>query len=186
MVVNRGRKTVTNRKTHELMTSIVDVFCSGYILHVFQGTLSPYDILLKYSSSKTKQPRTPKHIHWSVDLLLKKENDPVLTSEYLKLIKEVWIDSDVINDNSFETIDSLLNKLIKKYSLAKYESLNYYGEYPVEFLFVLMSLLAIQEKTNATHNGTTAVMFGKIIDELLKSDIDIFKLMSTAGFGGRK
>ena len=49
-----------------------------------------------------------------------------------------------------------------------------------------MGLLAVQEKTNAVSNGTTAVMFGKIIDELLKPEIDIFRIMSTAGFGGRR
>ena len=57
-----------------------------------------------------------------------------------------------------------------------------YGEYDVEFLYVLMELLAVQEKTNRAD----AYMFGKIIEELLESDRDIFKIVSTAGFGGRR
>ena len=39
----------------------------------------------------------------------------------------------------------------------------------------------VQEKTNRAD----AYMFGRIIEELLKTDRDIFKIISTAGFGGR-
>ena len=182
MILNHGNKVIKKGT----MKSIVDISCENYVLHVFQGNLSPYDILLKYSSNRSKQPRTPKHIHWTVDLLLKKENDPKLTTSFLFLIKDIWNSCSIINDNSYETIKSLVNDLCDRYSIKKYEKLNNYGEYPVEFLFVLMSLLAVQEKTNATHNGTKAFMFGKIIDELLKEQIDIFRIMSTAGFGGRR
>ena len=43
-----------------------------YILGVYQGTLSEYDLLLRYrqkdSSSKSgwSRIRTPKHIHWAM------------------------------------------------------------------------------------------------------------------------
>ena len=60
--------------------------------------------------------------------------------------------------------------------------MNSYGEYDVEFLLVLMQLLAVQEKTNRAD----AYMFGKIIEELLEADTNIFKIVSTAGYGGRK
>ena len=45
-----------------------------------------------------------------------------------------------------------------------------------------MKLLPVQEKTNRPD----AYMFGDIIDELLKDELDIFKIVSTAGFGGRR
>lgn len=45
-----------------------------------------------------------------------------------------------------------------------------------------MKLLAVQEKTNRAD----AYMFGNIIEELLNTDRDIFKIISTAGFGGRR
>ena len=45
-----------------------------------------------------------------------------------------------------------------------------------------MELLAVQEKTNRSD----AYMFGNIIEELLKTNRDIFKIISTAGFDGRK
>ena len=47
----------------------------SYVLGVYQGSLSQYDLLLKY---RQMQPdgtwtriRTPKHIHWAVDILIK-------------------------------------------------------------------------------------------------------------------
>lgn len=66
--------------------------------------------------------------------------------------------------------------------IEQYFDLNAFGEYDVEFLYVLMELLAVQEKTNRAD----AYMFGKIIEELLETDRDIFKIISTAGFGGRR
>ena len=51
----------------------------------------------------------------------------------------------------------------------------------MEFLYVLMELLAVQEKTNRAD----AYMFGSIIEQLLEVDRDIFKIVSTAGFRGR-
>ena len=50
------------------------------------------------------------------------------------------------------------------------------------FLYVLMELLAVQEKTNRKD----AYMFGKIIEELLAVDKDIFAIISKAGMKGRK
>ena len=60
--------------------------------------------------------------------------------------------------------------------------MNAFGEYDVEFLYVLMQLLSVQEKTNRAD----AYMFGKIIDELLEAERDIFKIVSTAGYNGRR
>ena len=46
-----------------------------YILGIYQGRISEYDLLLKY---RQRQPdgtwtrvRTPKHIHWAVDILIR-------------------------------------------------------------------------------------------------------------------
>ena len=59
--------------------------------------------------------------------------------------------------------------------------MNDYGEYSVEFLYVLMKLLAIQEKTNRSD----AYMFGQVIDALLEDKLDIFSIVSKAGYNGR-
>lgn len=52
----------------------------------------------------------------------------------------------------------------------------------IDRLNKLTLLLAVQEKTNRAD----AYMFGKIIEELLETDRDIFKIISRAGFGGRR
>lgn len=76
----------------------------------------------------------------------------------------------------------LIEKGENEINIAQYFPLNTFGEYNVEFLYVLMELLAVQEKTNRSD----AYMFGNIIEELLEADRDIFKIISTAGFGGRR
>ncbi len=55
------------------------------------------------------------------------------------------------------------------------------GEYPINFVLILLLLLMIQEKTNRTD----AYMFRQILDELLKDNMDIFSIVSTSTFRGR-
>ena len=55
------------------------------------------------------------------------------------------------------------------------------GEYPIDFVLILLLLLMIQEKTNRAD----AYMFKQILDELLKDNMDIFSIVSTSTFRGR-
>ncbi len=55
------------------------------------------------------------------------------------------------------------------------------GEYPIDFVLILLLLLMIQEKTNRAD----AYMFKHILDELLKDNMDIFSIVSTSTFRGR-
>ncbi len=84
--------------------------------------------------------------------------------------------------NDYETLKALIVNGENDIAITQFFSLNAFGEYDVEFLYVLMELLAVQEKTNRAD----AYLFGSIIEELLSTDRDIFKIISTAGFGGRK
>ena len=108
--------------------------------------------------------------------------DEALTKSYLRTIQSCWNECRPLENNDFETLKSLIENGESKIEIGRYFSLNAYGEYDVEFLYVLMELLAVQEKTNRAD----AYMFGSIIEELLKADRDIFKIVSTAGFGGRR
>ena len=83
--------------------------------------------------------------------------------------------------NDYITLKSLINNYIKSIDICKYKKLDNYGEYNIEFLIVLMKLLMTQEKTNRED----AYMFKKVLNELLKTDLDIFAIMSASGFGGR-
>ncbi len=179
MNITEGNRQLTQRGVQR--TSIVDFEFNDYVLYIFPGDLSEFDILIKYKKGE-KKIRTPKHIHWVVDMLLKMQKDNALTREFLLEIKNVWENSVPLQNREFETIKRLIEEDMSEIEIQRYVQLNNYGEYPVDFLFVLMKLLAVQEKTNRAD----AYMFGKIIDGLLETELDIFKVVSTAGFGGRR
>jgi hypothetical protein len=113
---------------------------------------------------------------------MKMQGNEVLTKQYLEAIQNCWNTYVPLTNNNFDTLKVLIEKGENEINIAQYFPLNTFGEYNVEFLYVLMELLAVQEKTNRSD----AYMFGNIIEELLEADRDIFKIISTAGFGGRR
>lgn len=177
MVIHRGVQLIDNGAKQ----AIIEFVFPDYVIYVFQGALSQFDIVIKYRKNGTRI-RTPKHIHWVVDILMKIQGNEALTKEYLRAIQTCWNQCVPLEDNSFETLKELILTGEDLVKIDEYKSLNKYGEYNVEFLYVLMELLAVQEKTNRAD----AYMFGDIIEELLDADRDIFKIISAAGFGGRR
>ncbi len=161
--------------------AIIEFVFTDYIIFVFQGTLSQFDIVIKYKKDG-KRIRTPKHIHWVVDILMKIQGNESLAKQYLEAIQNCWNTCVPLTKNNFDTLKSLIEDGEEEIEIEQFFDLNAFGEYNVEFLYVLMELLAVQEKTNRAD----AYMFGKIIEELLETDRDIFKIISTAGFGGRR
>ena len=161
--------------------AIIEFVFNDYIIYVFQGNLSQFDIVIKYKKDG-KRIRTPKHIHWVVDILMKMQGAEELTKKYLLAIQNCWDTCVPLSNNDFETLKTLIENGEKDIEINQNFDLNPFGEYDVEFLYVLMELLAVQEKTNSVD----AYMFGKITEELLETDRDIFKIISTAGFGGRR
>ncbi len=70
-------KKYRNRNTEK---SIIDIKINDdYIIYVFQGTLSQNDIVIKYSKNAGRM-RTPKHIHWVIDMLLKEQKNSIINS----------------------------------------------------------------------------------------------------------
>src|SRR3989344_9142607 len=64
----------------------------GTIIGVFEGDrgfIKDHDIIIKYQE-KGKKVRTPKHIHWVIDLLIKKEHKPKLTIKFMKYLREMY------------------------------------------------------------------------------------------------
>lgn len=177
MEIKVGEKYI-NKGTNK---SITDIVCSDkYKIFVFQGSLSKNDIIIKYSENK-KRLRTPKHIHWTVDILMKLQGERKLTREFLVKIKQEWDNCKGLKNNDTITLSNVIHDGEKEIDIKSFEPLNKYGEYEMDFLFTLMKLLMVQEKTNRED----AYMFGKIIEKLLEDEIDIFAIMSAAGFGGR-
>ncbi len=179
MKVIKGTKN--NKIRGNELTSIIDIiFDNKYVIYVFQGGLSENDIIIKYSE-KGRRLRTPKHIHWAVDLLLKLQAERELTRSFIKEIRKEWQDCKPLNSNDYMTLVTLVDNYVEITDVSKYRKISNYGEYDVEFLTVLMVLLMTQEKTNRKD----AYMFGKVLDSLLEDELDIFAIMSASGFGGR-
>ena len=163
--------------------SIIDFVFDGYLLTVFQGTLSAYDIIVKYKKlEKGCHLRQPKHSQWAVDILMKIQGDKKRAQQMLTIASEMWKNSIPLKDNQYETLKALIENDDYKVQIECFSQLDKYGEYNVEFLYTLMRLLAAQEKTNYPD----AYMFGIVIDQLLKDEIDIYKVLSYASFNGRR
>ena len=171
----------TQRIEKGMKKAIIDFVIDDYNICVFQGKLSPFDIVIKYKKDG-KRIRTPKHIHWVVDILMKLQGNEALTKKYLLAIQHCWNTCTPLANNDFDTLKALIERGQTDIDIEQYFALNAFGEYNVKFLYVLMELLAVQEKTNRAD----AYMFGRIIEQLLKDDRDIFKIVSTAGFGGNR
>lgn len=179
MIITKGKKKSKIDGKNKI--AIIEYEFNDYTLFVFEGTISPLDILVKYKKGAIRI-RIPKHIHWVVDILMKMQGKKKLTKEFLLKIKNCWNKCKPLKDRDFETLKKLIKDGEKEIEINKFSDLNSFGEYNIEFLYVLMQLLSVQEKTNRPD----AYMFGKIIDELLEADKDIFKIVTTAGYSGRK
>lgn len=157
----------------------------SYILGVYQGSLSEFDILVKYRQKIDglwSRIRTPKHIHWAVDVLIKLHEDRAKTQSFLDFLIDIWNNTRPVKNKRQQqaelTIESLLRDCQTK--IKEYENLGTKGEYSVKFLILLAKLLMIQEKTNLE----TAYMFKNLL-EALKRGEDIFSIVSIATHTGR-
>jgi len=158
-----------------------------FMVAVYQGNISDYDILIKYRQKEGKRwsnIRTPKHIHWAVDILIKMHSNKEKTQEFLDFLFQCW--EKTIPIRSHEEREKILSieHLLKssRHEIEEYEELGTKGEYSIKFLILLAKLLMLQEKTNLE----TAYMFKKLL-KALKSGEDIFKIVSIASHtGGRK
>ena len=152
-----------------------------FYVAIYQGTLSPYDVLIKYrqlDTGKWSRIRTPKHIHWAVDILIKQHLENNATEQLIDSLLDLW-DNTIMPIRSEEERAQILNpeNLMAEVNAeaSKYESLADKGEYSVRFLLLLARLLMVQEKTNMEK----AYMFRRLLEQLRQHN-DIFKIVSTA------
>jgi hypothetical protein len=153
------------------------------IVWVYQGSKGDQrnlDIKVKYwdNLSKTKSGRTPKHIDWVIDILLKKEHNRELTLAFVKYLLDTYDRIEPFNTKDEQQKCEL--KYTRADELKKFEPLNQYGQFSIEFLGCVMELLSIEEKTGSAK----AHMFRDVINALLTSN-DIFAITNTATFRGR-
>jgi len=155
------------------------VLRNGTVIGVFQGSRGQnpdFDIIVKYQE-KGKQVRTPKHLHWAIDLIIKKEHQPELTKQFIRFLLNMW---DLVKPfSSKEEQQRCELKFSGFENLEKYGPLDKYGEYSVEFIAKIMELIMIQEKTG----NDKAFMFKGVLESIL-FDKDIFSIVASAGFNG--
>ena len=172
-----------NRKGVRIKPLKVYAVNGKFILAVYKGSLSNYDLLIKYKQkdNSTKNGwsrlRTPKHIHWAVDILIKMNMEKGKTKDLLTFLIEYW-DKKVKPIKSKKEQDNLLkNKLLTEVinDASKYKTLENKGEYSVKFLILMAKLLMFQEKTNYHQ----AFMFKNLLQSL-EDGKDIFKIVSVA------
>lgn len=152
-----------------------------YILAVYKGSLSKFDLLIKYrqlEDGKWSRIRTPKHIHWAVDILIKQHSENKTTTKFIEFLINMW-DNKIQPIKSEEQRKKILNQdtLLEEvnYEALSYPSLANKGEYSIKFLILMAKLLMIQEKTNYEQ----AFMFRDLLEQL-KNHKNIFKIVSTA------
>lgn len=156
------------------------------IIAVYKGALSPLDILIKYRQKlKNKNGwsriRTPKHIHWTVDILMKMQSYGDLTKEFLDFFLNLWENTIPLKyevERQSLDLEAMLN--ISKSEIEKFQKLSEKGEYSVRFLILLAKLLMLQEKTNRAD----AYMFKRVLNGLRQEE-DLFHILATASLGKR-
>ncbi len=152
-----------------------------FVVGIYEGSLSEQDILIKYrqrtKDGKWSKIRTPKHIHWAVDILMKMQAEPDKTREFLRFLLRRWNEIEPIKDENEKKKRTNINYLVEKFAdeLNRYKELSKSGEYSIKFLIVLAELLMMQEKTNRED----AYMFKKLL-KALEDGEDIFKIVSIA------
>ncbi|MDU6985303.1 MAG: hypothetical protein E6371_12885 [Terrisporobacter othiniensis] len=169
----------TMKKNGENKTSIMDIKCEDVDIYVFPGSLSPNDIVLKYKSHDSRR-RTPKHIHFVIDLLIKKEHESKLVKSFIDTLLLRFKEIKGLEDRTYNSIYNNLIICRNKKILNKYDELNKYGEYSVEFLLNFGELLMLQEKTNMKD----AYMFKNVMEKI-RDDKDIYSIVSSATHNGK-
>jgi hypothetical protein len=157
----------------------IDIECTSETIYVFPGTLSENDIVLKYRANNSRR-RTPKHIHFTIDLLIKKEHNATLVNSFIDTLLTRWNSIQGLTSRDYNL---LLNNLVISRDaqiLQDYRELNNYGDYSVEFLLNFGELLMLQEKTNRAD----AYMFRNVMTNI-RNDGDIYSIVSSATHNGR-
>lgn len=119
----------------------------GILLAMFQGNRGDnpeLDFILKFLQPGAKSRlRTPKHMHWVVDLLLKMETYRKDVCEIINFYKNYYN-----KVKPFQTLEERKNYIPKTPNeiKRKYSKLNHKGTYSLEYVAHLIELFIICEK----------------------------------------
>ncbi len=146
----------------------------GTVIGVFEGNRGAnpdHDILIKYQE-RGKHLRTPKHIHWVIDLLIKKEHDRELTLKFMRYLRDMY-DRVGAFKNKEDRKKCVLGETTPE-KLKPFEALNKYGEYKVEFIGHLIELMIKMEK-----NHPNPHVFRELIEAMI-AEKEIFVVVGRA------
>lgn len=149
----------------------------GTTIGVFEGSRGAnpdHDIIIKYQE-RGKRLRTPKHIHWVIDLLIKKEHNRELTLKFMKYLRDMYERVEAFK--SKEDRSNCYLKETSKEKLKQFEELNKYGEYKVDFIGHLIELMIKMEKN--TPPEKPARVFRELMDAMIQEK-EIFVIVSKA------
>ena len=154
----------------------------GTIIGVFEGSRGhnpDHDILIKYQEN-AKRLRTPKHIHWVIDLLIKKEHNRELTLKFMKYLRDMYERVE-----GFKSKEDRANCILKETTSKKlkpFQELNKYGEYKIDFIGHLIELMIKMEKN--TPPDKPARVFKELMGAMIQEK-EIFVIVSKATQVGR-
>ena len=116
MELSEGKKYRNRNKEKSIMDIKID---KTYTIYVFRGSLSQNDIVIKYSKDG-KRMRTPKHIHWVIDMLLKEQKNHKDVISFIKCMQKTWDEIIGLESNKYITLKETLlhykNKVDKEIS----------------------------------------------------------------------
>jgi len=183
MEINDLKEFMTFRSQGEIRRPISVIKVNdNFILAIYKGRKGPADILIRYrqklKNGEWSNIRTPKHIHWTVDILIKMFQEEHLTKQFIDELMKIWEEIQPMTQDERDRLelDELLN--YDKESLEQFKELSKYGEYNVKFLLLLAKLLMLQEKTNYPEGQLFQTLLRK-----LKEGEDIFSILQTATLG---
>ncbi len=157
-----------------------------FIVAIYQGAISDFDIKIKYremdEDGNWTRIRTPKHVHWVVDILLKMQENPSLTQQFVDKLLEAWEKTERISTKKQRKKLLNLDYLLKDFDEYKqFQVLEKKRRYSIKFLLLLTRLLMIQEKTNRED----AYQFKKCLETLRDQHSFIYDIISKATYIGR-
>ena len=159
-------------------------FALGWINIATAFAVQAYNIRMK---RKAKQPTDAIENAWKLASSPETEKDTQKEAEEQEEADHAkQADEKPINDRESEEQANKEEqqrcelKFTTPEKLRKFDELNKYGQYSVEFIGIVIELLSIEEKTS--FEG--AFMFRKVLKALLEKD-DIFSLVSSATHNGR-
>ncbi len=149
----------------------------GTIIGVFEGSRGAnpdHDILIKYQENG-KRLRTPKHIHWVIDLLIKKEHNKELALKFMRYLRDMYDKVEAFKSKEDRQKCELKQTTHEK--LKEFQELNKYGEYKVDFIGHLIELMIKMEKN--TPPEKPARVFRELMDAMIQEK-EIFVVVSKA------